>query len=133
MAEHTGLYYYTKAEIDEKLGAVLYSDAAGTNSTVTLSDDASNYDYLAITFCDNNDTPNKAVRIIPADAARFVLDIAHAGSSNTVYWNVARYTLSGTSITVGNSYEKALAASSISTSSTNHIYILKVVGMKNRA
>lgn len=103
-------------------------DATGN---VTLSQSVDNFDQIEITFKDANSTPNQAVRTVPADAGSVVLDIAHCGASNTVYWNLSRWTISGTTFTKSsNSYQKTIASTAITTQTASNIHIIKVVGIK---
>lgn len=109
----------------------LYSNPSGTNGNFTVSDAPTNYDYLEVTYADTNSTPNSAIKLVPSDASSFALDIAHAGGSSTVYWNIARWVISGTTFThSSNAYQKAIASTTVSTTSTASIHIYKVVGVK---
>lgn len=102
-----------------------------SNANVTLSSSVANFDEIEITFRDTNSTPNQLIRRIPATAGSVTLDIPHPGGSSTVYWNVSRWTISGTTMTKSsNSYQKTIASTSVSTTTISAIHITKVVGIK---
>lgn len=102
-----------------------------SNTNVTLSSAVTNFDEIEITYVDTNTTPNGAIRRIPSSAGSFVLDIPHPGGSSTVYWNISRWTVSGSTFTKSsNSYQKAISSTGVSTTSTSAIHITKVVGIK---
>lgn len=102
-----------------------------SNANVTLSSSVANFDEIEITYVDTNTTPNALIRRIPATAGAVVLDIPHPGGSNTLYWNISRWTISGTTMTKSsNSYQKAIASTSVSTTTVSAIHITRVVGIK---
>lgn len=105
--------------------------SGNTTGNVTLSQSVANFDEIEITFKDANSTPNQLIRTIPANAGAVVLDIPHPGASSTLYWNISRWTISGTTMTKSsNSYQKAIGSTSFSTTTASYIYITKVVGIK---
>lgn len=107
---------------------IFNGDATGN---VTLSQSVDNFDQIEITFEDTNGTPNQLTRTVPATAKAVVLDIPHCGASNTVYWNLSRWTISGTTFTKSsNSYQKTITASAVTTQTASNIHIIKVVGVK---
>lgn len=123
----------TTAKLGSDITAIkrteLYSGS--TNSSASLSSAVSNFDEIEIVFQDTNSTPNVSSVTVPSSAGSVILDIAHAGGSSTVYWNVTRWTISGTTIAIAsNHYEKAIASTSVSTTSKTNIYITQVVGIK---
>lgn len=102
-----------------------------SSGNVTLSQSVANFDQIEITFKDTNNPPNQLVRTIPADAGAVVLDIPHPGGSSTLYWNISRWTISGTTFTKSsNSYQKTIASTSVTTTAGSYIHITKVVGIK---
>ena len=102
-----------------------------TSDDVTLSQSVENFDQIEITFRDTNTTPNQLIRRIPATAGSVTLDIPHPGSSSTVYWNISRWAISGTTLTKSsNSYQKVIAASAVTTQTASNIHIVKVTGIK---
>lgn len=108
-------------------------ESSGTAANITVSQALNNFDEVEFWFRDTNSTPNQLIRTIPGSALAIVLDIPHPGASNYIYWNVARWNWSagGTTLTYGSShYQKNLAASAITTSTSTAIQITKIVGIK---
>ena len=102
-----------------------------SSGNVTLTQSVENFDQIEITFKDTNNPPNQLVRTIPSSAKAVILDIPHCGGSSTVYWNLSRWTISGTTFTKSsNSYQKSIASTSVTTSAGSYIHITKVVGIK---
>ena len=111
----------------------LYNNNSGSAANIAVSQALNNFDLVEFWFIDANSPANQLVRTIPGDAAGVVLDIPHPGGNSGVFWNIARWTWTAGATTLtysSNHYQKALAASSLSTSSTNYILIRKVVGIK---
>lgn len=111
----------------------LYNNNSGSAANITVSQALNNFDQVEIWFIDANSPANQLIRTIPGDAVGVVLDIPHPGGNSGVFWNIARWTWTAGATTLtysSNHYQKALAASSLSTSSTNYILIRKVVGIK---
>lgn len=100
-------------------------------SNITVSQAVTNFDEIEITFRDTNTTPNQLIRRIPASSGAVILDIPHAGGSSSVYWDISRWTISGTTFTKSsNSYQKVIGSSSVTTTTGNYIYITRIVGIK---
>lgn len=111
----------------------LYNNNSGSAANITVSQALNKFDQVEFWFIDANSPANQLVRTIPGDAVGVVLDIPHPGGNSGVFWNIARWTWTAGATTLtysSNHYQKALAASSLSTSSTNYILIRKVVGIK---
>ena len=106
----------------------LYENSQGTKASFAVSSAFSNFNAIEITYRDGND--NYAIRTIPGIATNFVLDISHPGASSTVYWYISRYIVSGTTITVGANNTRKAISNSITSTTTQDIYVLKVVGIK---
>lgn len=110
----------------------LYS-SSGTAANITVSQALNKFDEVEFWIKDTNGTPNQLIRTIPGNALAIVLDIPHPGGSNTVYWNIARWswTAGATSLTYwSNHYQKNILASSVSTSTSTAIQVTKIVGIK---
>lgn len=111
----------------------LYNNNSGSAANIAVSQALNKFDQVEFWFIDANSPANQLIRTIPGDAAGVVLDIPHPGGNSGVFWNIARWTWTAGATTLtysSNHYQKALAASSLSTSSTNYILIRKVVGIK---
>ena len=115
--------------MDALQGIALYSDTNGTNSTVTLSDDATNYDKFYIEFIDNDGTVSSKEVTAPNGKSVY-LSITYP--SSTSYKKDVIVSISGTSITPTNYATITFANGQSPTiaTSTNNIYITKVIGFK---
>lgn len=108
---------------------IIYDNGSGTKANFSTTTAMSSYDEVEICYRDGNQ--NYALKRIPGPAGSFVLDIAHPGANNTVYWYISRYIVSGTNVTVGaNNTRKAIGASSITTTATQDIYVTRVTGIR---
>lgn len=111
----------------------LYSNSSGTAANITVSQALNKFDEVEFWIKDTNGTPNQLIRTIPGSALAIVLDIPHPGGSNTLYWNIARWTWTagGTTLTYwSNHYQKNIGASTVATASSTAIQITKIVGIK---
>ena len=120
---------YTVSATDRPTRTIIYDNGSGTNTDFVTTTAMSSYDDVEICYRDGNN--NYALKLIPGPAGSFVLDIAHPGADNTVYWYISRYLVSGTNVTVGaNNTRKAIGASSITTTASQDIYITRITGIK---
>ena len=109
---------------------VLYNNTSGSNSNITLSDSASNYEYIEI-FFRSNDTPHNSVKIYQPNGKFVSLLTQYNNGSNIVWFKIAIVTISGASITFNNSEEvKLVSGSSPIINKTTNIYITRVIGYK---
>ena len=109
---------------------VLYENASGSKSNITLSDSAANYEYLEIFFRDN-DYDYNSVKVYSPNGKRVSLISQYNNGSNTIWLKTSLYTISGTTISSSNSVEvKLVNNSSIIVWDGNNIYITRVVGYK---
>lgn len=110
-------------------GTSLYSNTSGSSGTITLSDSALNYDKLYIEFIDNDGTVGSK-EITSPNGKNVYLSITYPGSVS--YKKDVIVSISGTSITP-QTYSTITFRSGQSptiNSSTNYIYITKVIGFK---
>ena len=120
---------YNQWRVGRATRDIIYNNGSGTNANFSTTTAMSNYDEVEISYRDGNQ--NYAFKRIPGAAGSFVLDMAHPGANNTVYWYISRYIVSGTNVTVGaNNTRKAIGASSITTTATQDIYITRVTGIR---
>lgn len=120
---------YNQWHVGRATRDIIYNNGSGTNGNFSTTTAMSNYDDVEISYRDGNN--NYALKMVPGPAGSFVLDIAHPGANNTIYWYVSRYMVSGTNITVGaNNTRKAIGASSITTTASQDIYITRVTGIR---
>lgn len=110
-------------------GVSLYSNANGTNSTVTLSDSASNYDKFYIEFIDNDGTVSSKEVTAPNGKSVY-LSITYP--NNPSYKKDVIISISGTSITPTKYATITITSGQSPTiaTNTNNIYITKVIGFK---
>ena len=117
----------------EQVNNVLYSDNTGTNTDVSLSDSVSNYSYLEITFTRSSKDTFNCIKV-GTNSSFITLEIQNIANNNEVYFSVAKYSLSGSSITLSkfkDYYQSANGQSwNANTSSSSSVYITKVVGIK---
>lgn len=108
----------------------LYDNADGSTGTITLSQAATNYEYLEIFFTDNNGEKGGYTKIHTPYNKIVDLSIIEA-SAGATYIRRTGYTISGNTITpdTTNAGFIKLTISSISyTPETNYIKITRVVG-----
>lgn len=110
-------------------GVSLYSNTNGSAGTIQLSDSAANYDKLYIEFIDNDGTVGSK-EITSPNSKNVYLSITYPGS--VAYKKDVIVAISGTSITP-QEYSTITFRNNQSptiNSSTNYIYITKVIGFK---
>lgn len=110
-------------------GTTLYSNSTGSNGTITLSDNASNYDKFYIEFIDNDGTVSSK-EVTSPNGKSVYLSITYPSSVS--YKKDVIVSISGTSITP-TTYSTITFRSGQSptiANSTNYIYITKVIGFK---
>ena len=110
-------------------GVSLYSNISGSAGTIQLSDSAANYDKLYIEFIDNDGTVGSK-EITSPNGKNVYLSITYPGS--VAYKKDVIVAISGTSITP-QTYSTITFRNNQSPtidSSTNYIYITKVIGFK---
>lgn len=110
-------------------GIELYSNTSGSAGTITLSDNASNYDKFYIEFIDNDGTVSSK-EVTSPNGKSVYLSITYPSSVS--YKKDVIVSISGTSITP-NTYSTITFRSGQSptiANSTNYIYITKVIGFK---
>lgn len=107
---------------------IIYNNASGTNANFVTTTAMSNYDEVEISYRDGNN--NYAYKTIPGAAGSFVLDIPHPGASGTVYWYISRFIVSGTSITVGANNVRKVISTTISSTTSQDIYITRMIGIR---
>ncbi len=111
-------------------GKVLYSNASGTNGTVTLSESAANFSMLEIFYsAGQNDNINKSTRVYSPNGKRVALSAALMIAGGDSYQKGKVVTVSGTSISrYGDWYGDCGVLSASSVSGKDYIYITHVVG-----
>lgn len=114
-------------------GVELYEKISGSNDTITLNDDLSNYKFIEIYVKDNNGVGNNATKVFMPNGKNVGISLTEASSATKTYIRRTRYNLSGTQITPNTTTAGyvLIDGSSISTSTgTNYLYITKVLGWR---
>ena len=120
----------TKQGLEILAQKVLYENASGSNSNITLSDNASNYEYLEI-FFRNNDNIYSSVKVYQPNGKKVNLISQYNNGSDTIWFKIAICLISGNTITKDNAVEmKLISNSSVGIFNGNNIYITRVVGYK---
>ena len=111
---------------------VLYNDASGTNSTITLNDSATNYEYIEIIFRNNDISYQSTGKLYNANGHTIYLISIGVNSSGKSWLKATEVTLNGNKITFSNNYSEITLAnsSSVSVTHTNTNYITRVLGYK---
>ena len=110
-------------------GVSLYSNTSGTDGTVNLSDSSANYDKFYIEFIDNDGTVGSK-EVTSPNGKNVYLSITYPGS--VAYKKDVIVSISGSTITP-QTYSTITFRNNQSptiNSSTNYIYITKVIGFK---
>ena len=108
---------------------------SGNQGNITLSDSAANYDYLEIFYATHNlgGDGYKSVKIANPNGKTIDLDmVIRKSDDNVMYFISNLYDISGTTLTlkaIGSSYVYNNSSNNVNTS-TNYIYVKKVVGIK---
>lgn len=106
----------------------LYNDSTGSNSTITLSESANDFEYIEIFF--RYDTMYKSIKVYNPNNKYALLDF-YDFSGNQLIFETKLVQISGTSITNTRYKHYSIADSSTWTpfgSNANNIYITRVIG-----
>lgn len=112
----------------------LYSNKTGTTGTITLEDDVSNYSYLEIFYCEDNDYPtHQSLKYWCYAGNRFdISSIENSPTLNRVYLRTSRYTASGKTITFHRSKYISISNGDVpivtEVNDDNYFRITKVIG-----
>ena len=133
----TATTYYPYQNLDTG-GVILYEGKSNTG--ITLSDNASNYNYLEIYYSNNAGGLNGSTRFKPYESIRTTLQLTNLSTTSTNQNAQCFYkiiSISGTSLTVdfnrGVYMSSALtdySTATVTLSSDNLIYIRRIVGYK---
>lgn len=113
-------------------GVQLYS-SNGSNGTITLSDNVSNYDYLEIYYKEEQAESFHCIKVIPTFKPKWqAMDIRYSSNDGYMVFNVKKFTITGTTITQSDGkYANFKDGGITNTRNELRIYILKVKGYKN--
>lgn len=112
-------------------GVQLYS-SNGSNGTITLSDNVSNYDYLEIYYKEEQAESFHCIKVTPTFKPKWqAMDIRYSSDGYMVF-NVKKFTITGTTITQSDGrYANFPKGGATDIRNELRIYILKVKGYKN--
>lgn len=135
--DSTGIVH-NKVFLNEVLGKVLYENNNGSNETITLNDNVSNYEYIKIFYKNNDNVFNSVdVHIAKTNTAKIVALGAWTSASDFMYFKYKNITISGNIISNTSTFAKypfieySMSTSGISwLGQNNYIYITRVVGYK---
>lgn len=118
--------------INSSLPISLYDNSNGSTGNITLSDDASNYQYLEIFFFVDTTNAVNSVKIYSPDSSSFSLFSSYDNGTYMYQWTEIA-SISTTTITRGTASRWRFAASGTPTRTTGSgvsVYIYKVIGYK---
>lgn len=109
---------------------ILYDNASGTTGTVTLSNNAQNYNYLEIFYVNNHGDLNRSIRISAPNGKNISIESIEPDKSNTTtYLRTAFYNISGNTITYKYvTYTVLKNNAAIQVTRTQYNKITKVLG-----
>lgn len=115
-----------------RAGVQLYS-SNGSNGTITLSDNVSNYDYLEIYYKEEQAESFHCIKVTPTFKPKWqAMDIRYSSGDGYMVFNVKKFTITGTTITQSDGkYANFKDGGITNTRNELRIYILKVKGYKN--
>lgn len=115
-----------------RAGVELYS-SNGSNGTITLSDNVSNYDYLEIYYKEEQAESFHCIKVTPTFKPKWqAMDIRYSSNDGYMVFNVKKFTITGTTITQSDGkYANFKDGGVTNTRNELRIYILKVKGYKN--
>lgn len=115
-------------------GTLLYYNSNGSNGNISLSDSASNYDYIEI-FYRTNDMDYSSVKVYEPDGKNVILNGQRANSATPrIYGKTRTIYIDDTSVTtVANSTTQYTVnnGSASAINNSNYIYIIRIVGYTN--
>lgn len=116
---------------------ILYENSTGTTGTVTLSDNAANYNYLEIFYRRNANLAvwsnhfYKSTRIDSPNGKMASISVSYPAETTTTQVSSKLVLISGTSITVQRECYANIVQGAVGQSGTqNTVYITKVVGYR---
>jgi hypothetical protein len=134
----TGSIYVDNEEIYSK-PVVLYNNASGSNSSITLSDSLDNYEYIEIYFGNQTKTKNSSIKLMKGcyNTQLKLINISNTSTAQNTQEYYKDISLSGTSITTNLNRALFIVSASaeystatITSSNDNLVYIYRVVGYK---
>ena len=118
----------------QMVGTLLYNNVSGTTGNVTLADSAANYSFIEI-YYRNDFNDYASMKVCEPNGKQVAISTTTppdiTSTANRMYAKATRYTINGTSITVGASRDGAIRhEANAQITQTNDISVVKVIGYK---
>ncbi len=116
---------------EKMISNVLYENENGTNSSITLSDDISNYKYIEI-FYRSNDRDLKSTRAFNNSSSSIYVDLTvnHMVTNDMLYIKTTIVRIVNKTLTVTGYGQLNFNTTGIGHTNTNNIFITKILGYK---
>lgn len=116
---------------EKMISNVLYENENGTNSSITLSDDISNYKYIEI-FYRSNDSDLKSTKIFNNNSSNVYIDLTinHFVTNTILYIKTTNVNIIDKNLTITGYGQLNLDTQGIGHTNSNNIFITKIVGYK---
>lgn len=110
------------------VGGVVLAENTQQTANIKLTDSASNYKYLEIYYCDNDNTYN-CVKVFDPNGKNVLLSIQYPYQNGVTYIKSCLVSISGTQITPINYSSMTIRSGQSPTiANSNYCYIRKVIG-----
>lgn len=122
-----------RTNLDVMHATTLYSNASGTNGTITLSDNVSNYSIIRFYYTGNVARQSCDVDVDTLANNEICLQVNYCNSAQSATWSKScLLSVSGNTVTFSRNTSVKIESSGVSfdTTTTERMYILKVVGYK---
>lgn len=122
-----------RTNLDVMHATTLYSNASGTNGTITLSDNVSNYSIIRFYYIGNVARQSCDVDVDTLANREVCLQVNYCNSAQVATWSKScLLSVSGNTITFSRNTSVKIDSNGVSfdTTTTERMYILKVVGYK---
>lgn len=122
-----------RTNLDVMHAATLYSNASGTNGTITLSDNVSNYSIIRFYYIGFVARQSCDVDVDTLANSEVCLQVNYCNSAQSATWSKSCLLgVSGNTVTFSRNTSVKIDSNGVSfdTTTTERMYILKVVGYK---
>lgn len=120
------------ANIEGLQGTILFENENGENTNITLSETVANFDYIEIFYARKGTNYNvyNSVEVENPNGKYVSLSLNHCASDSIMQIFGKRIYIDGTSIAKIQEIMVQVQETTVATSSTDYLYIYKVVGYK---
>lgn len=110
----------------------LYDNSSGSNGTIILAHDSSNFNYIEIIVKNNNNNYISTGKIYSPNGKRICITSNATPGDGAAYWKASTFLINGTTITIPEYAESHITGTSnaCGTNGYNLNYIVKVIGYK---